>query len=55
MFPDNDAKFDNAIVDAIKLILLNYNNFSIAKIIVKENRKGKVNPKSSPNEYGIDF
>jgi len=27
---------DNAVIDAIKLILLNYSNFSIAKIVVKE-------------------
>jgi len=36
VFLDNDAKFDNVIVDAIKLILLNYNNFSIAKIVVNK-------------------
>jgi len=36
VFSSNDAKFDNVIVDAIKLILLNYSNFSIAKIVVKE-------------------
>jgi len=36
VFPGNDAKFDNAVVDANKLILLNYSNFSIAKIVVKE-------------------
>jgi len=36
VFPDNDAKFDNAVVDAIKLILLIYNNFSIVKIIVNK-------------------
>ena len=36
VFPGNDAKFDNAVVDAIKLILLNYSNFSIAKIVVKK-------------------
>ena len=35
-FPDNGAKFDNAVVDVIKLILLNYSNFSIAKIVVKK-------------------
>jgi len=35
VFPSNGAKFDNAIVDAIKLIQLTYNNFSIAKIVVK--------------------
>jgi len=34
VFPGNDAKFDNAIVDAIKLILLIYNNFIIVKIVV---------------------
>jgi len=33
LFPNNNAKFDNAIVDNIKLILLNYNNFNIAKIV----------------------
>jgi len=27
---------DNVVVDAIKLILLNYSNFSIAKIVVKK-------------------
>jgi len=27
---------DNAVLDVIKLILLNYNNFSIAKIVVKK-------------------
>jgi len=27
---------DNTVVDAIKLILLNYSNFSIAKIVVKK-------------------
>jgi len=36
VFPDNGAKFNNAVVDAIKLILLNYSNFSIAKIVVKK-------------------
>jgi len=36
MFPDNDAKFDNTVIDAIKLIPLNYSNFSIAKIVVKK-------------------
>jgi len=32
VFLDNDAKFDNAVVDSFKLILLNYSNFSIANI-----------------------
>jgi len=36
VFPSNGAKFDNAVVDAVKLILLNYSNFSIAKIVVKK-------------------
>jgi len=36
VLPGNDAKFDNAVVDAIKLILLNYSNFNIAKIVVKK-------------------
>jgi len=36
MFPGNGAKFDNVVVDAIKLILLNYNNVSIAKIVVNK-------------------
>jgi len=27
---------DNAVVDAIKLIVLNYSNFNIAKIVVKK-------------------
>jgi len=27
---------DNAVVDAFKLILLNYSNFSIAKIVVNK-------------------
>ena len=34
VFPDNSAKFDKAVVDTIKLILLIYNNFSIIKIVV---------------------
>ena len=38
VFPDNGAKFNNAVVDAIKLILLNYSNFSIAKIVVKKQK-----------------
>ena len=29
VFLDNNAKFDNNVVDVIKLILLIYNNFSI--------------------------
>jgi len=33
---------DNDVVDTIKLILLNYNNFSIAKIVIKKNRKDKI-------------
>jgi len=36
VFPDNGAKFDSAVVDAIKLILLNHSNFNIAKIVVKK-------------------
>jgi len=36
VFPGNGAKFDNAVVDAFKLILLNYSNFSIAKIVVNK-------------------
>jgi len=36
VFPDNDTKFDNAVVDAFKLVLLNYSNFSITKIIVNK-------------------
>jgi len=35
VFLNNDAKFDN-IVDAIKIIPLNYSNYSIAKIVVKK-------------------
>ena len=31
-----DERSDNAVVDAIKLILLNYSNFSIVKIVVKK-------------------
>jgi len=31
VFPGNGAKFDNAVVDTIKLILLIYNNCSIIK------------------------
>jgi len=30
------CKFNNTVVDAIKLILLNYSNFSIANIVVKK-------------------
>jgi len=36
VFPDNDAKFDNTVVDAIKLILPIYNNFSIVKKVVNK-------------------
>jgi len=36
VFPGNGAKFDNAVVDAIKLILLIYNNFSIVKKVVNK-------------------
>jgi len=36
MFPRNDAKFDNVVVDAIKLLLLIYNNFSIVKKVVNK-------------------
>ena len=36
VFPSNSAKFDNAVVDAIKLILLIYNNFSIVKKVVNK-------------------
>jgi len=35
VFPGNGAKFDNTVVDAIKLILLIYNNFSIVKKVAK--------------------
>jgi len=36
VFPGNGAKFDNTVVDAIKLMLLIYNNFSIVKKVVKK-------------------
>jgi len=36
VFPDNDAKFDNAVIDVIKLILLISNNFSIVKKVVNK-------------------
>jgi len=36
VFPGNGAKFDNDVVDAIKLILLFYKNFSIVKKIVNK-------------------
>jgi len=32
----NEGRSDNDVVDEIKLILLNYSNFSIAKIVVKK-------------------
>jgi len=35
------TKFDNVVVDAIKLILLNYNNFSIAKIVANKIERAK--------------
>ena len=41
VFPSNGAKFDNAVVDTIKLILLNYNNVSITKIVVNKIEKVK--------------
>jgi len=36
MFPNNGAKFDKVIVDAIKLILLKYSNFSTTKIVANK-------------------
>jgi len=33
---DNGAKFDNVVVDAMKLILLFYNDLSIVKKVVKK-------------------
>jgi len=33
VFSGNNAKFDNVVTNNIKLILLKYNNFSIAKIV----------------------
>ena len=36
MLPSNGVKFDNVVIDAIKLILLSYNNFSIAKKVVNK-------------------
>jgi len=36
VFPGNGAKYDNTVVDAIKLILLFYNNFSIVKKVVNK-------------------
>ena len=38
VFPGNGAKFDNVVVDAIKLILLIYNNFSIVKKVESVNK-----------------
>jgi len=36
VFSSSNVKFDNVVVDVIKLILLNYNNVSIAKIVVNK-------------------
>jgi len=36
VFSDNVIKFDNDVVDAIKLILFIYNNFSIVKKVVNK-------------------
>jgi len=36
------SSFDNVVVDTIKLILLNYSNVSIAKIVVKEIERVKL-------------
>jgi len=36
VFPSNDTKFDNVVVNTIKLILLIYNNFSINKRVAKK-------------------
>jgi len=46
---------DNVVVDAFKLILLNYSNFNIAKIIVKKNRKGKVTQSRLPTNTELIF
>jgi len=55
VFPGNGAKFDNAVVDAIKLILLNYSNFSIAKIIVKEIERLKLTLSRLPTNTELNF
>jgi len=36
VFPGNSAKFDIVVVDAFKLRLLIYNNFSIVKKVVNK-------------------
>jgi len=36
VFPENSDKFDNVVVDAIKLILLIYNNCGIVKKVVNK-------------------
>jgi len=36
VFPSNGAKFDNVVVNAIKLILLIYNIFSIVKKVANK-------------------
>jgi len=55
VFPDNGVKFDNDVVDAIKLILLNYNNFSIAKIVVKEIERVKLTVSRLPTNTELIF
>jgi len=46
---------DNAVVDAIKLNLLNYSNFSIAKIVVKEIERVKLTLSRLPTNTELYF
>jgi len=46
---------DNTVVDAIKLILLNYSNFNIAKIVVKEIEMVKLTQSRLPTNTKLIF
>ena len=46
---------DNVVVDAIKLILLNYSNFNIAKIVVKEIERIKLTLSRLPTNTKLIF
>ena len=43
MFPSNGAKFENVVIDAIKLTLLNYTNLSIVKLVANKLERVKSN------------
>jgi len=55
VFSSNDAKFDNVVIGVIKLILINYSNFSIAKIVVREIERVKLTLSRLPTNTELLF